>query len=321
VKDFRTLEAAAGAFGPCALAIGNFDGVHIGHQLLLREATRYASEHRLVPAALTFHPHPTSVVAPQRRPEMICTVEERVRLLHAAGAENVLVLPFTLETSRMTPREFVEKVLIDALGTRAVFVGENFRFGVRQSGTPEVLAELGRELDFEPHFLPPVVVRGEMVSSSVIRGEIAKGRVVRAGRLLNRWFSLRGDVVAGQGVGSKQTVPTLNLQPTPGLVSPRGVYVTETLDLDAERVWPSVTNVGTRPTFEGDELTIETFLLSALEGQAPRSIEVRFQHYVRAERRFESPAELKAQIMRDVGRAQTFQRRLRRLQKPVPSIY
>lgn len=321
MKDFRTLEAAAGAFGPCALAIGNFDGVHIGHQVLLREATQYATEHGLVPAALTFHPHPTSVVAPQRRPEMICTVDERVRLLHAAGAERVLVLPFTVETSRMTPREFVEEVLIRALGTQAVFVGENFRFGVRQSGTPDVLAELGRELDFEPHFLPPVVVRGEMVSSSVIRGEILEGRMVRAGRLLNRWFSLRGEVVSGQGVGSKQTVPTLNLKPAPGLLTPRGVYVTETLDLDAERVWPSVTNVGIRPTFDGDELTIESFVLAPLEGEPPRSIEVRFQHFLRAERRFESPAELKSQIMRDVGKARAFQRRLRRLQKPVPSIY
>lgn len=321
MKSFRTLESATGVFGPCALAIGNFDGVHIGHQALLQEATRYAREHGLTPAALTFHPHPTAIVAPQRLPEMICTVDDRVRLLHAAGAENVLVLPFTRELSKMTPREFVEDVLVRALGMRAVFVGENFRFGVRQSGTPEVLAALGKELGFDPHFLPPVVFRGAAVSSSVIRGELTRSHVVPAARMLKRWFFLRGEVVPGHGVGSKQTVPTLNLKPVSGLVTPRGVYVTETSDLDSNRVWPSVTNVGLRPTFGGDELTIETYLLSPLAGETPRSIEVRFQHFLRGEKRFESPAELKAQILRDVHRSQVFQRRLSRLQKPVPSIY
>jgi riboflavin kinase/FMN adenylyltransferase len=321
MKDFRTLESATEAFGPCALAIGNFDGVHIGHQSLLRGAARYATEHHLVAAALTFDPHPTAVVAPQRRPEMICTVEDRVRLLHAAGAENVLVLPFTAEIAKMTPREFAEKVLVGVLGTRAVFVGENFRFGVRQSGTPEVLAGLGRELGFDSHFLPPVVLRGVTVSSSVIRGEVTKSEVGRAARLLNRWFFLRGEVVSGQGIGSKQTVPTLNLRPAPGLVCPRGVFVTETSDLASDRMWPSVTNVGVRPTFGGEELTIETYLLGPLEGDAPTSIEVRFQHFLRAERRFENPEELKAQILRDVRRAQIFHRRIQRLQRAVPSIY
>lgn len=321
MKDFFTLESAAGAFGPCALAIGNFDGVHIGHQALLREAARHAHEHRLAPAALTFHPHPTSIVAPQRQPEMICTLEDRVRLLHEAGAERVLVLPFTPELARMTPGEFVRQVLLEALDSRAVFVGENFRFGVRQSGTPEVLASLGREFGFEPYFLPPVFFRGQPVSSSVIRGEIMRQHVTRAARLLNRWFFLRGEVVSGQGIGSKQTVPTLNIRPVPGLVCPRGVYVTETLDLGSDRVWPSVTNVGFRPTFAGDELTIETYLLSPLEGDTPRAIEVRFEHFLRAERRFENPGELKAQIMRDVRRSQIFQRRLKRLQRAIPSIY
>lgn len=321
MKTFRTVESAANAFGPCALAIGNFDGVHIGHQALLREATQYAQDRQLVPAALTFDPHPTAVVAPHRRPEMICTVEDRVRLLHAGGAENVLVLPFTSDIAKMTPREFVEQILIGVLGTRAVFVGENFRFGVRQSGTPEILAELGRELHFDAHFLPPVVLRGETVSSSAIRGELARSLVSRAARLLNRWFFVRGKVVSGQGVGSKQTVPTLNLRPVPGLVCPRGVFVTETSDLDSDRIWPSVTNIGVRPTFGGEELTIETYLLSPLEGEAPRSIEVRFQHFLRPERRFGNPEELKAQILRDVHRSQIFRRRLRRLQKPVPSIY
>jgi riboflavin kinase/FMN adenylyltransferase len=318
---FRNLEAAAGGFGPCALAIGNFDGVHVGHQALLRSTTAYARQHQLVPAVLTFDPHPTAVVAPHRRPEMICTLEDRVRLLAAAGAEQILVLPFTEQLAQMTPREFAERILVDSLGTRAVFVGQCFRFGYRQAGTPEVLADLGSELGFEAHFLAPVVLRGQVVSSSAIRKQLASSRVSCAARFLNRWFSIRGAVVSGHGVGAKQTVPTLNLRPVPGLVCPRGVFVTETSEVDSDRVWPSITNVGMRPTFGGDEMTIETYLLTPLEGDSPQAVEVRFQHFLRQERKFASPEELKAQIMRDVQRSQIFRARLRKLQRSVPSIY
>ena len=304
-----------------AVAIGNFDGVHIGHQALLREAAQYAARRGLETAALTFDPHPTAVVAPQRRPEMLCTVEDRVRLLQSAGARMIRVLPFTSDIAKMTPREFVEQILLGELDAGAVFVGENFRFGVRQSGTPEVLAALGQELQFDTHFLSPVVFRGKTVSSSEVRRELAHHRIMRAARLLNRWFFLRGKVVPGQGIGSKQTVPTLNLKPIPGLVCPRGVFVTEAADLGSDRVWPSVTNIGVRPTFNGEEVTIETFLLGPLEGATPEAIEVRFEYFLRGEQRFESPEDLRSQILRDVHRAQIFQRRLRRLQRPVPSIY
>ncbi len=321
MTSFRMLEPAAGAFGPCALAIGNFDGVHVGHQELLHQISAYTQAERLVPAVLTFDPHPTAIVAPQRRPEMICTVEDRVRLLHEAGAEKVLVLPFTEQVATMSPQDFVEQILIAALGTRAVFVGENFRFGHRQAGTPQVLADLGKDLGFVTRFLPPVVLRGQTVSSSMIRRTLVNGRVSEAARFLNHWFFIRGEVVSGHGIGSKQTVPTLNLSALPGLVYPRGVYATETADLDSDRLWPSITNVGVRPTFGGEELTIETYLLTTLEGEAPRNIEVRFQHFVRDEQKFESPEELRAQIMRDVGRAKIFQGRLAKLEKYAPSIY
>jgi riboflavin kinase / FMN adenylyltransferase len=318
---FRSFEAAAGSFGSCSLAIGNFDGVHVGHQALLRSTVAYARQRQLVPAVLTFDPHPTAVVAPHRRPEMICTLEDRVRLLAAAGAENILVLPFTEQVARMTPREFVQRILVEGLGTRAVFVGENFRFGYRQAGTPEALTSLGVEFNFEAQFLAPVVLRGQVVSSSAIRKQLVKGRVSSAARFLNRWFSIRGPVVPGHGVGSKQTVPTLNIRPVPGVICPRGVFVTETAELDGDRVWPSITNLGVRPTFGGDEMTVETYLLAPLESPSPQAIEVRFQHFLREERKFAGPEELKAQIMRDVQRAQKFQARLRRLQNSIPSIY
>lgn len=320
---FRSLEEANGRFGPCALAIGNFDGVHIGHQSLLAEATGFVrqnspageqigfvSQDRLFAAALTFQPHPATVVAPHRAPPLICSLEQRLRFLEAAGAERILVLPFTLETALLSPEEFIQQILINGMDTRAVFVGENFRFGHKQAGTPATLQALGEQFGFVSQFVKPVILRGELVSSSLIRGYLAKGDVARAGRLLGRCFSVEGAVVSGQGIGSKQTVPTLNLRPAPEQILPRGVYISQTIESTGARRWQSITNVGVRPTFGGEELTVETFLLSPLDGPRPEQIEVHFHRFVREERQFPSPEALKAQIMKDVGRAQAYWRRV-----------
>lgn len=306
---FRSLEAARGKFGPCALAIGNFDGVHIGHQVLIRRAAEFAAQNRLVPAVLTFDPHPASVVAPDRMPQMICTLDQRLKLLAEFGAQRILVLPFTPELARLSPEEFVSKVVSDALETKGVFVGDNFRFGYKQAGTPDVLRALGERYGFVSQFIHPVRYRNEVVSSSAIRRYLASGNVARAGRLLGHCFALEGAVVTGHGVGAKQTVPTLNLNPAKNQLVPRGVFITETRD-ETGRHWPSITNVGIRPTFGGDELTIETYLLAALTGSSPEWIEVQFRRFVRPERRFPDPAALKEQIFKDVAQARKYWRSL-----------
>ncbi len=318
---FRNLPSSNDRFPPSALAIGNFDGVHVGHLALLRSTLAFAKSHGFVPSVLTFDPHPTAVVAPHRKPLMICSLAERIRLIFAAGIEQVVVLPFTPEVACMSPREFVSQILVNSLQSKAVFVGENFLFGHRQAGNPAVLRELGAELGFESQFLPPVFVRGELVSSSAIRKYVSTGQVSCAARLLGRCFSLAGPVISGQGIGSRQTVPTLNLLPVPGLVCPHGVFVTETCDRQTNQRWPSITNVGMRPTFGGEHVTIETFLLSPLEGRAPEDIEVQFRRFLRAERQFPTPDSLKQQILRDVARAQSYWRRVGALKKPAASIY
>jgi len=317
----RDIETARQLFAPSALAIGNFDGVHVGHLTLLREAITLAQANGFVPSVLTFDPHPTAVVAPQRTPPMICTLDERIRLIFAAGVEQILVLPFTHEIAHLSPLGFVSQILVNSLKTKAVVVGENFRFGHRQTGNPAVLRQLGTKLGFESQFLPPVVVRGETVSSSAIRRDLSAGKVFRAARLLGRCFSLAGPVISGQGIGSKQTVPTLNIRPVPGLVCPSGVFVTETEDRLSGRRWPSITNVGVRPTFGGDDVTIETYLLAPLNGPAPEDIEVRFHHFVRFERKFPSPDLLRAQILRDVSCAQAYWRRVANFRTSAASIY
>ena len=295
---------------PLALAIGNFDGVHLGHRALLDRTIGSAQDHNLIPAVLTFNPHPTVVVAPSRVPLMLTSLEERLQLLRGAGIEHVEVLSFDKDIAALNPREFVSQILLERLNTKAVFVGENFRFGFRKQGTPEILRALGREFGFEPHFLPPVTLRGEIVSSSAIRQHLLNGQISRANHLLGRCFSLAGPVVSGHGVGSKQTVPTLNLRPSSERLVPRGVFVTETIDIhDGRRRWQSITNAGTRPTFNGDELTVETFLLSPFQPPAPAGITVEFRRFIRPERQFPDPAALREQIMRDVAQANAYWRR------------
>jgi len=309
-RVFYSLESARENFGPCALTIGNFDGVHLGHQALLAAARRWAAGNNACAGVLAFHPHPTVIVAPQRVPQLICSLEERLELLSAAGAERILVLPFTSDLARFTPEEFISRILVEGLHTKAVIVGENFRFGHKQAGTPEVLEDLGQQYGFSTHFIKPVACRGRIVSSTLIRQCLTEGEVPLAGRLLGRCFALEGPVISGHGIGSKQTVPTLNLGVPPGQLTPRGVFVTETVEPATGRRWPSITNAGFRPTFGGEELTIETFLLAQLDGESPEHIRVSFRRFLRAERAFPDAQSLKSQILKDVARAQSYWRRV-----------
>jgi riboflavin kinase/FMN adenylyltransferase len=305
----RTIVEASD-FEPSAVTIGNFDGVHAGHQHLFREVVRIAQERGLRATVLTFDPHPSSVVAPERMPRLLTTHEERCELLRDIGIDQVLILPFTIETARLSPEEFVQRILVDVLHAKAVLVGDNFRFGHKQAGNTKTLSELGEKYGYQTRVVEAIKFRGRVVSSSEIRRLIECGDVARACRCLGRPFAISGDVVSGHGVGAKQTVPTLNLRWSAELLPRPGVYITRTRN---GRVWNSITNVGHRPTFGGgQEMSIETFLLDLLEGPAPAHISVEFLRRVRDERKFETPEALKAQILKDVGRAQAFFRRSKR---------
>ena len=292
------------------VTIGNFDGVHAGHRQLLRRVVELGKEHSLKPVVLTFDPHPTRVVAPQRAPRLLTTIEERIALIREQGVEEVVVLPFTAEVALLLPHEFVERIIVGQLRARIVMVGDNFKFGHKQSGDVNTLAELGLRFGFQTYIVNAVRVRGRVVSSSAIRRLIEEGNIAMADRLLERPYALSGDVVSGHGIGSKQTVPTLNLRTPAEVIPANGVYVTRTRDLETGDRWNSITNVGNRPTFEGDSLTIETFLLSSFDGLTPERISVEFWKRVREERKFENAEALRQQIFNDVARAQTFYRRL-----------
>ena len=298
------------------VTIGNFDGVHRAHRRLLRTTLEAAGDSGLRPAVLMFDPHPSCVVAPERAPRLLTSIEERCELIRREGIENVLVQPFTTELARFTPEEFATQFLRDGLGAKCVIVGENFRFGCKQAGDTQMLRNLGAQLGFEVRLIEIVRWRGRRVSSGEVRKLVAMGEVGIAGRLLERPYAISGEIVTGHGIGSKQTVPTLNLRTEAQVIPARGVYITWTKDLDGTRLWNSITNIGYRPTFgetcgTDNTLSIETFLLDPFDGATPERIRLEFLRRVRDERKFESPEALKAQILRDVGRAKAYFRRVR----------
>jgi riboflavin kinase/FMN adenylyltransferase len=308
-RVFRSLDDVPSDFGPCALTIGNFDGVHAGHRQIVRRVVELARTNGWKAAALTLDPHPLQVVAPDRAPRLMSTPLERCEFLREEGVEEVLILPFNESVARIPPDVFIRDIVVGKLQARAILVGKDFRFGHKHAGNTALLAELGHELGFATELIPAVTLRGKRVSSSLIRELVEEGNVSRACRFLSRPFHIDGPVVPGQGIGAKQTVPTLNLAPPAGLIPKTGVYITRTRALDSSQGWNSITNVGYRPTFDGHSLTIETFLLDPLVA-TPANIRVQFLLRLRDERKFDTPEALKAQIFRDVSRTRNYFRRV-----------
>ena len=292
-----------------AVAIGNFDGVHLAHQRLLRSVVDAARRLDAIATAVTFEPHPAAVLAPDRAPRLLTPLGVKVRLIEEQGIDLLVILPFTVALSRLSPIEFVQQVLCDKLNAASVHVGPNFRFGHRQAGNVALLGEIASELRFRLELLPEVELRGERVSSSRIRELLAAGRVVLAGRLLGRPYSVEGQIVHGLGVGKKLTVPTLNLAPVAVLHPRNGVYVTYTRL--GRRLHESATNVGHKPTFGEHRLTVESYLLNFQGEVHEEEMEVQFLYRLRDEMKFPDAATLKAQIQKDARRSLKFFRLLK----------
>jgi riboflavin kinase/FMN adenylyltransferase len=291
------------------VTIGNFDGVHLAHQTLLRRVVEVARPQGMLATAITFQPHPIKILSPDHAPKLLTPLVRKMELIESMGIDLLVVLPFTRELARQSPLEFVRQVLVRPLHASSVHVGPNFRFGYRQSGDTEILEELGRQEGFRVEVVPLLEVRGERVSSTRIRELLAEGQVHKANRLLGRPFSARGPIVAGMGVGRKHTVPTLNLAPIEEQLPKVGVYVTHTL-LSGVR-HDSVTNVGFKPTFGDHRLTVETFLLDFAGQIDATEMEIEFLYRLRDEMKFQNPAILKVQIQEDARRSLKFFRLLK----------
>jgi riboflavin kinase/FMN adenylyltransferase len=292
--------------------VGNFDGVHLGHQHVLRQVVQRARTSGSKAVIVTFDPHPLRILRPDAAPKLITPQPLKEKLLARTGVDALLVIPFTRDFSMTAPLDFARNILSGKLQAREVHEGENFHFGHKAEGNAQRLADFGRELGFEVKTYPVMMVRGEPVSSSHIRKLISCGKVSRGCRLLGRVFSIAAAPGRGRGYGHKYTVPTINLSRYDELVPGDGVYLTRTRVGD--ETFNSVTNVGTRPTF-GDELfAIETHLLDfhPLEVTAQTEVEISFLRWRRPEIKFPNPESLKQQIGKDVQKANRYFQLLQR---------
>ncbi len=309
---FHKLEDIPADFGPTFVSVGNFDGVHRAHVHVLGDIVSRARASGGKAVAITFEPHPTRILRPESELKLLTPFPEKLRCLESTGIDAVLVLPFGRDLSLMTPHQFAERVLKNGLHVREVHEGFNFRFGHKAAGDVKMLAEFGREMGFEVKVYPEMSLRGETVSSSQIRRLIAAGRVSRARHLLARPFCILGTPGRGRGYGSKYTVPTINLARYDELVPKDGVYITWTR-VGTER-FESVTNVGSRPTFEAELFAIETHLLNfhPLELTPETEVEICFLQRLRDEIKFPSVDALREQIAHDVNKARRYFRALGR---------
>jgi riboflavin kinase / FMN adenylyltransferase len=306
MQVFRNLEEVPAQLGHTVVSVGNFDGVHIAHQAVVRHMAERAHAIGGKAVVVTFEPHPLRILRPDSAPKLLTPLEAKLQLLEQTKVDAVLVLPFTRDLSLMPAREFAQRVLVEALHAREVHEGYNFHFGHKAGGNVETLAEFGREMGFGVHIYSEELLRGHHVSSSEIRKLISAGRVERARALLGRPFSILSNPGRGRGYGTRYTVPTVNLARYDELVPANGVYITW-LRINGE-CFNAVSNVGVRPTFGPDSFAIESHLLNfhEIELLAQTEIELIFLKRLREERKFESVEALKEQIGRDVARAQRF---------------
>jgi riboflavin kinase/FMN adenylyltransferase len=306
MQIYRSLTDLPDHFGPAVATIGNFDGVHRGHQLVIDKVIRRARDLNARSLAITFDPHPVRLLRPNVNLPLITPLPEKLQLLAATGVDAVVVLPFTSGLSRMTAREFAAHVLRARLGVIELHEGENFRFGHEAKGSIETLAALGRELGFHVSAYAPCTIRGKAVSSSRIRQLISAGDVRHARALLGRPFAILSTPAPGRGYGTRYTVPTINLAPYNELIPAIGVYIT-TLTVAGE-VFDAVTNVGNRPTFGADSFTIESHILNfhPIDLTESTPLILAFLQRLRDEIRWPSAEALREQIGRDVRRAKRY---------------
>ena len=291
------------------LALGNFDGLHRGHLKIVERVKRGAAEHGGTPMAMTFDPHPSRVVRPDKAPPLLMTLEQRLDALERAGIRAVAVVRFTRELSQWEPETFVRTVLVEWLHVAEVWVGANFLFGHDRSGNFTLLRALGQHYGFRAEKIDPVRYKEFVVSSTRIRRLVTEGRVDEAGALLGHPYVLTGTVVKGRRRGRELGFPTANLQTVNELVPPHGVYAT-TLMVGAI-VHPAVTNIGVNPTFgEGGPTTIETHVLRYDGELYGRQVQLAFVQRLRDERRFDDVDALRAQIEADCRRAERLFTRL-----------
>lgn len=301
MKVYHQLDQIPSSFSATAVAIGNFDGVHLGHRALLSRLVQDAKVANLVPSVLTFFPHPIEVLRPEKKLECLTTTAEKIDLLAACGIDNILIAKFDRELAALTPETFISRFLENGLKAKRVHVGFNFCFGKNRAGTPEVLTSLCAAKQIQTHVEPSFNLEGERVSSSLVRKAIAAGDVRRAAVLLSAPYKLSGPVIHGDGRGRTIGIPTANIHYSKEKALPKaGVYATR-LKWQGQ-YYKSVTNVGVRPTFKNEAVTsVEVHILDFDIKIYDEFLELEFLDHIRDEKRFESMQHLVEQIHKDIN--------------------
>ena len=306
VPAFKSIAEIPSGFGPSVAAIGNFDGVHLGHRKILDSVVNEARSSNARAVAITFDPHPDQYLRPALTPGLLTPMPERLRLLATAGIDAVVVLPFDAELANLSAHEFVGRILVQSLGVRGLHEGQNFRFGQGARAGITELKAMGTQFGFNLTVHDAVHVHGLEVSSSAIRALIASGDMRRARWMLGRPFSILSTQARGRGIGTRLLVPTVNLAQYDGLLPAFGVYVTRLIV--GSRAFQAVTNVGNRPTFGEASFAVESHILDfePIEMDETTPIELQFLMRLRGEITWPSPEALKAQIFKDVARAKRY---------------
>jgi riboflavin kinase / FMN adenylyltransferase len=301
MKIFHGTENA-NILRPTVLTLGVFDGLHLGHQEIMRTVVRRARDVRAVATAITFDPHPRAVLFPESAPPLLQTLDQRLANFEVLGIQQAIVIPFTREFATQDAAEFLRSVVHDRLHAREVYLGKGFAFGKDRGGNIDLLRKMSEELGFFADEVPEVCLRGHRISSSKIRKQLAAGHVNLTRRMLGRPYGVEGVIIRGNRRGHTIGFPTANLKPHNRVVPKYGVYATATL---VDGNWRrSITNIGVRPTFEHEaEPSIETYIFDFDGDLYGDVLRVRFLHRIRDERKFNGIDELKAQIEKDSARA------------------
>ncbi len=289
------------------LTIGNFDGVHCGHQALFEKVKEWARKYDGESVVVTFFPHPLQVLSPGNGPPFITSHERKLELIEAAGIDTTIVIPFSRDFARISAQDFVKELLVDRLGARVIIVGHDYRFGQGREGNIDFLKDMGAKHGFEVDLVSGIDIDGIVVSSTAIRRMIQDGDIHAAEKLLGRCFEITGPVVSGRSRGGRLLgFPTANIR-LPGLAAPKnGIYAVEIL-IDGE-VYGGAANLGYNPTFGDTELSLEAHIFDFNQNIYGKTITVRFIERLRDEKRFSGPEELAAQIGKDVEKAKAILR-------------
>ncbi|MCR1898101.1 bifunctional riboflavin kinase/FAD synthetase [Irregularibacter muris] len=284
---------------PSVVALGYFDGIHLGHQELIMAAKKIAVEKKIKSVVFTFQSHPLSILSPSSAPNLLTSNSKKIEIIESMGIDYMIFPKFTSDIMRTTPEDFVKDILVDKFNTRQVIVGFNHRFGYKGQGTPELLMSLGEKFGFEVTIIKPVQISGKVISSTLIRELIQSGQVEEVIKYLGHHYSIEGKVVHGKGLGKKLFVPTANINVQYNVLLPKlGVYHTM-VNYD-NTLHHAVTSVGFNPTFEEHPLSIETYILDFDDNLYDKTIEVFFIERIRDEMKFMSLEDLVHQIKTDI---------------------